>query len=239
MRLSVLAPVIILLAALPLRAEEADDDEGRPPVLNAATLKGDAPKIDAVLDDPAWKDAAAAGEFRLKEGSRASGKTRLLVTRDATTLYIGIECFEEEAALKALKAVATQHDQDEIWGDDCIEIFIDPANKRDSYYQIIVNSKGVFWDAWHDAPNNPDKSWNPGLKVAAKVGAKSWTCELAIPLAAFTHTAKTEAEWAFNVSRSRTAAGESTYWSPVYNDSSHHPEKFGRLLGMPALTLKK
>jgi hypothetical protein len=240
-RILVCAALCVLLS--PLHAEEAkgppdpNADEFIGPVLTV-TKAAEAPKIDGALDDAAWKTAASSDKFSLKEGSKAQGKTKLYVTRDDNALYIGVECFDSEAALKALKADAKEHDADGIWGDDALEIFIDPSGKRETYYQLIVNCKGVVWDAWHEVPGNPDKSWNPDVKVATQVGKESWTCEIALPFAALTHSPKSEANWAFNVTRHRPAVGELTFWSPVYNDSNHRPDRFGKLTGMPAMDLK-
>jgi len=220
------------VCAFSLHAADSDDDDS-PPVLNVPLLKGEAPKIDGLLDDAAWKDAAVGGEFRLKEGSKARSKTRLSVTRDDKTLFIAVQCFEEPANIKKLHAGAKDHDQDNIWNDDSIELFIDPTNKRVSYYQFIINAKGVVWDAFNTEPGKADKSWNPDVKIAAKAGVDSWNCEIAIPFAAFDRTDTMDSDWGFNVSRNRTAIGEGTFWSPVYSDVSHRPERFGKLTGMP------
>jgi uncharacterized protein with FMN-binding domain len=132
------------------------------------------------------------------------------------------------------------HDQDGIWEDDAVEVFIDPLNTRESYYQFIVNSKGVSWDAFHDTPGRADKLWQPKSEIQAKVGKESWVVTMALPYASFDCMAKGEsgAEWAFNVAHSRSAANESAYWSPVFAKSSHTPAKFGKLLGMPAGVVK-
>lgn len=213
-------------------ATPRDADERKLPELKVTPVKN-APKIDGVLDDAAWIDVATTDNFRLNDGSKPEGRTKLFVTRDDKNLYISVECFETAEAIKSLQANATKHDADEIWsGDDSIDIFIDPTNKRQSYYQIIVNTKGVVWDAWHQSPGNAEKRWDVDAKIAVKIGATSWTCEMAIPFSAFSNTNKFESEWAFNVSRMRTSAFELTYWSPVYNQSSHHPEYFGTLSGM-------
>jgi hypothetical protein len=243
MHRSLLCVAICILLSPVLFAEESKSadpnavEEFPGPVLNI-TKTAQPPAIDGTLDDAAWKDAANSDKFFLKEGSKAQGKTKLYVTRDDNALYIGVECFDSEAALKALKCEAKDHDTDSVWGDDALEVFVDPSGKRDSYYQLIINSKNVVWDAWHASPGNPDKSWNPEIKVATKVGKESWTCEIALPFAVLTQSPKSEANWAFNVTRHRPAAGELTFWSPVYNDGNHHPDKFGKLTGMPAVVLK-
>ncbi len=227
----VLALIASVAASHAARAEDAaaDDDEGRPPALTVPELKGPAPKIDGALDDEAWKTAATGDNFRLKEGSKAQSKTKIYVTRDATTLYVAVECFDDEAGLKALKGAIGQHNQDGIWGDDCVELFIDPTGKRETYYQFIVNFKAVTWEAFYAMPGSVDKTWNPDIKAAAKVNKDSWTVEVAFPIAVFDRSDKSNAEWAFNVTRTRPMSGEGTFWSPVYNESTHHPEKFGIL----------
>jgi len=140
--------------------------------------------------------------------------------------------------LNNLKTAATDHDQGDIWADDEVELFIDPSNKRESYYQFMINAKGVYWDAYHAGANDPDTTWEPKIEVAASVGKDSWAVELAIPFTAFDRSAKSEAEWAFNVAHMRAATAEFIFWSPVFRDSTHTPEKFGKLTGMPVRALK-
>jgi len=209
-----------------------------PPELKVAKLTQTPPKIDGVLDDEAWKEASKAGDFRLSDGEAPKGKCRLLLLQDDKNLYIAVECFEKEEALKALKADVAAHDGESIWEDDDVELFVDPTGKRDyPYYQLIINSKGITWDAWMQAAGEPDLAWEPKYEAKAKVGKESWCLELALPWSCFNRTEKSATEWAFNVSHVRSA-GELLYWSPVFSDNSHTPEKFGKLLGMPARTLK-
>ncbi|MFH0939389.1 MAG: sugar-binding protein [Planctomycetota bacterium] len=135
--------------------------------------------------------------------------------------------------------MATNHDQDMIWEDDNVELFIDPSNNRVTCYQIIINSKGVYWDGFYAGLNQePDKSWEPKYNVAVNVGRDSGTVEVAIPFTAFDHSDKSEADWTFNVARLRAATNEFIYWSPVFSKTSYVPEKFGKLTGMPVRTLK-
>lgn len=205
------------------------------PEIKAVQVKKEAPKIDGDLSDECWKDAAVSKEFQISDGRKAKGTTTLRVLRDDTTLYLAVDCQETPENLKKLETKASTHDADEVWADDCVELFIDPTNKRASYYQIIVNAKGTTWDAWHESPAAPDKSWEPKYAVATKVNANGWTLEIALPLAIFNKDkgASSDGTWSLNASRMRKAAGEVAYWSPVYNDSSHTPETMGDLHDMP------
>jgi hypothetical protein len=226
--------VLILALNVACSAAAIEEPGFTPPELKATLATKPVPKIDGDLSDELWKGAAVSEDFKLVEASPAKGHTKLYVTFDAQNLYIAVECFETAEGLKTLKTAATSHDQDEVWGDDSIEIFLDPANKRATYYQFIINAKGVFWDAFHDTPKSPDKTWQPQAQIAAKVGADRYTLEIALPWSCFNRSDKLEAEWAFNVVRSRPAAGEATYWSPLYSDTNHKPQRFGRLTGLPA-----
>ncbi|HEY3320524.1 MAG TPA: sugar-binding protein [Planctomycetota bacterium] len=209
------------------------------PELKVPKITKDAPKIDGSLDDEAWKEAAVAEDFKLSDGEKPKGKCKLMVMRDDKNLYVAMECFEKEADLKGLKADITKHDEEMIWEDDDVELFIDPVGKRDCpYYQIIMNSKGTTWDACMVGQTDPDLTWEPKYEAKAKVGKTSWSVELAMPFTMFNKTEKSAAEWAFNVMHNRSNASEMMYWSAVFADSAHTPEKFGKLTGMPEMKTK-
>jgi len=205
----------------------------KPPEIKAAVIAKDAPKIDGDLSDEAWKSAASSNQFLLSDGRKPKSNTKLMVLRDEKMLYIAVECAETEEHMKKLEAKVARRDVDDIWSDDCVELFLDPSGKRVSYYQLIINSKGALWDAWHSEAANPDKTWQSKAAVAAKVGPSGWSLEVGLPLSAFDRAAEQQAAWAFNVSRLRRPGAELVYWSPVFNDTSHAPEQFGILTGMP------
>ena len=227
---SAFAAVVLLALGVGLCATAA---EMPMPSLKVPLVPGAAPKVDGVLDDAIWKQAAEATDFRLGEGGPAQGKTRLLVARDAQNLYVAVECFEEAKALASLTADAKEHDADAIWQDDDVELFIDPTGQRKSYYQIIANSRGVTWDAFHSEPSSPDTTWEPKYQCAAKVGKASWTVEFALPFTIFDRTKTAADAWPFNVLHGRQAAAETCYWSPVLAASAHTPGRFGTLTAMP------
>ena len=67
----------------------------------------------------------------------------------------------------------------EVWGDDSVEIFLDPRNAANAYYQVVVNSKGVFTALRQ--PGN-DKSVDFGVTAAAKVEKDRYVIELKVPV---------------------------------------------------------
>jgi len=232
--LTLLAAAGLLAAIAPAAPAAESPLVGKKPELKPGKVT-EPPKIDGLLDDKAWKEAAEAAEaadFRLANGEAPKGKARLLVAQDDRNLYVAVECYEDEAALKDLVDKVTRHDGDGIWADDDVELFLDPANRRQSYYHIIVNSRGTTWDAFDESPGRPDKTWEPDYKIAARVGKTGWTVEFALPWSIFDRTEKSQADWAFNVAHTRPRAREDLYWSPVMDRSSHTPENFGKLVGV-------
>src|SRR4029079_6965726 len=127
-------------------------------------------KIDGLIDDIAWREAVSIELNKLGDGKPAKGKARAAMLYDDKNIYISVQCFEDPTALTALKANATQDHPDGAWEDDSVEIFIDPANSRQSYYQLIVNSKGVHWEGYLSKPGQVDHTWKPTVSVAANVG---------------------------------------------------------------------
>ncbi len=224
--LAVVAAVVVLASAVLSQAPKG------PPQLKLSVTKEAPPKVDGVLDEAIWKTAAAFTDFKSPEGRAPKGKARLLVAQDEKTLYLAVECFEDEKALKTLVANATEHDDAEIWQDDEVEFFLDPTGKAESYYQIIINSKGVTWDVFHASPNDPDADWNPKYERAAKVGKASWVVEMALPRSIFDRTKAASDTWVFECLNVRQAGyPEELHFAPV-EGSAHQPDLFGKLVGV-------
>ena len=189
-----------------------------------------APKIDGVLDDA----YAAATQLTLSaitgEKVKLNGPTTVHVVSTKDALYIYARC--DTPHPDDLLTDIAEHDGS-VWNDDCIELFIDPTNQRNTYAHIQVNAIGTTSDAKGAAPDF-DKSWEPKIKVSAKVDrkAKAWIVEMAIPLADMVDdVSKINRVWAANFNRMAYLLDgtEDTAWSPTGSKQSHVPEKFGLL----------
>lgn len=213
-------------------------DATAPPPQGAPRLKvhrvTQPPKIDGVLDDRAWSEASGSATFRQTNGEEPAAMTRLYVGQDAQALYIAIECFDTPEAIRNLKAKVAKHDGEGLYEDDSVELFLDPAGRRTSYYQVMVNCRGVTWDAFHSSPGNPDRGWEPKYAVGVSVAKDSWQAEFAFPWPIFDRSPAFAAEWTFNALRNCPARAENDYWAPVHARSAHTPERFGTLTGILA-----
>jgi cytochrome c oxidase cbb3-type subunit III len=198
--------------------------------------------IDAKLDEPAWQQAPAVGDFHFpwfKEGVKEPTVAKILW--DDEHLYVSWLARD-----KHISAFITER-HGPVSKDDCVEIFISPnPEKVRNYYTFEINAIGTMLnrartDWWTGPP-----TWEPegvryrttfhGLpKKEESAEDDEWIVEAAIPLKNFVrdaaHTPPRDGDvWRLNLQRlgGRTNAQSST-WSPLPEGtrSFHTPEAFG------------
>lgn len=151
-------------------------------------------KIDGKMNDAAWKKASWTDWFVDIEGDlkpKPLLDTRVKLLWDSQYLYIATVLKEPH-----LWATLLNHD-DIIYRDHDFEVFIDPNNDENQYFEIEINTLGTVMDLlMHKSYKNGgpmDMSWNTeGLQSAIQYKGtlndnrdidKGWTLEMAIPYA--------------------------------------------------------
>ena len=191
----------------------------------------ESPRIDGLLDEPAWSPVAPLTEFyqciwRLT-ARRAEGRSEAWIGYRADTLFVAVKGYEPTTA--NLAAAETERDGD-VHADDCLEIFIDTNRDSQSFHHFIINTLGTIRDS-HHGPGRPGPSWNGALEVGTAVADTFWVVEAAIPVAQLEEgPVPPGVEWGFNVARVRIGnASEYGQWVPTYGNA-HRPDRFGVLL---------
>jgi hypothetical protein len=189
-----------------------------------------APELDGALDDTYKLAKPISFQFLAGGAGKPNAKTTAYMVSTADTLFIFLAC--ESPDMSSLVANVRDHDG-AVYNDDSIELFIDPANKRemDSYVHVAVNSLGTLYEAKGPA-DAEDTTWNPKIKAKTKVDKKSWTVEMAIPFDQLvSDVKKLNKAWAMNLNRMAylVEGNEDTAWSSTGGTSSHVPTKFGAL----------
>ena len=197
-------------------------------VAHARPLKS-TPRLDGDLDDPAWCDVTPLTGFyqciRSFLALPTLGRSEAFIGYVGQTLYIGVRGYEEST--DGLAATVTERDQ-QVFRDDCVELFFDPTLGQQAFYQIIVNSLGTIQDIRVDS--DEDLSWNADIEAAARVAETFWSVEVAVPVSDLDTSFSPGDVWGFNVSRVRIAyASELGQWAPTHG-STQVPDKFGFLL---------
>lgn len=191
------------------------------------------PVIDGRLDDDAWKTTPLiSGLVTNREHQPTRFATEFQLVHDADAIYVAV--LARETNLDRLKHRAWADSLQDIFNDDCIEIFLDPQATRRRYYQHIVNAGGLMACSYCG-----DFSADlPAEAVAGRV-ADAWTLEVRIPFSTFGPAPKLGERWGMNLTRGREPKAdgqhrENSLWSPT--DGNHgNPARFGFLVfaGIP------
>jgi len=151
-----------------------------------------APVIDGKLDDEAWKQAAVWTDIYLFDKTEKGGPpTTWRMTWDNKYLYFAFDCSDTDVAAPKRKR------DDNVWNDDCVEMFILPDFRFRTYWEIVIAPNGSVFDSvqckdlhnW--GCNNSDPTQDvTGMKHAQTVRGtlnksddtdEGYTVEVAVP----------------------------------------------------------
>jgi len=181
--------------------------------------------LDGMLTERFWRRLPKLG-YLLREDGRglATAGTDIFVAAGADGLYVAADC--EEPKMRGVRARAKRHDDDALWQDDCVELFIEPVKGSGVYYQMVVSITGHRFDA-----KGKDTSWDAPWAAAVQKSQSGWSFEARIPWASLGLPRRPAAgtQLGFNVGRTRNAVRELSQWSRIPSGDSHTPEKFGTL----------
>jgi len=203
------------------------------------------PVLDGALDDPCWAAGGVITNFSVWGAAPKSDPQTFRILTDGKWLYLGGEIQHPKPSW--IKPACLDHDGP-VHADDAIEWFIDPGTKGEMYYHFIVNAANVRGEQ-RVTKEGKDRQWNVAWRSAAKVTARGWVVEAALPmsvLAAYgdlniarmnlcvTRVVPVIDPQAVRVGETR----ESLTWSPVLS-GFHEPERFGVLKGLDAVKVSE
>lgn len=180
-------------------------------------LKTDA-ELPALLDpqNDAWKGAPMLPPFRTSTGD-AKDATEVSMLWKGDTLYLKVLCKEQPGDERVARFANRDED---IWADDCIEIFLNHPDGI-GYYHLAVNSLGGRYDAESKGGMNLDKDVNPAWSASVTADKAQWSAIIALPLSEFGYTNKKEV--ALSIVRTRVGKKEKSGWpSNAYHSPGNH-----------------
>ena len=146
--------------------------------------------LDGKADEVDWSKAQSTGAFKDAEGGTPVGAETLgRLLWDDQNLYAFIDVRDPDVFSSYTK------DDDSIWKEDVVELFIDANGDRHGYVELQVNPNNAHFDSWFEKTRveGGDVTFSSGMKSAITVdGTKDnrgdedqgWHAEIAIPLAA-------------------------------------------------------
>lgn len=176
-----------------------------------------APVIDGDINDNIWQQATWTSDFVDIEGDlkpKPPLQTNVKLLWDDSCLYVAARLNDPQ-----VWATLKEHDRI-IFKDNDFELFIDPANTTQNYYEIEVNAFNAIFDLFLPKPyrdmGSPVSGWDAhnfrsAIKVLGTLNDpsdtdKGWTVEMAIPFKAiamsqYRFAPKSGSIWRINFSR--------------------------------------
>lgn len=199
-----------------------------------------APRIDGDLDEKLWNESVSLqGFYRSISGDyiyrQPVTNINAYVRYDSRHLYLAAS---GHGNYKRLKGKANRRDG-AVWRDDCCEIYIDSDFNEQSFYQIVINYKGMIYDrlvknsSRRRRRHRSGTGWNGSFTVGTKLKqGESWSVEVCIPWETLGLDKQPDAGdvWGFNLTWvKQVKPAEYAQWCPTYG-SAHHPQYFGLLV---------
>ncbi|NIA31677.1 MAG: hypothetical protein GWP06_17430 [Actinobacteria bacterium] len=206
------------------------------------------PVLSGKMDDPLWQSAPAVKLNDAITGDPGRYDTKVRLLYDDKYLYVGFSCQDDY-----IWGTLTER-EDPIWDEECVEVFLNPANSKHQYYEINVSPKNTMFDACIVNDRTPENSerqfkslpeWNAkNLRTVTHIKGevdipgkgKSWTAEFAIPLEELYGAENTPPKsgdvWRVNFYRiDSPKKGKQEYyaWSKTEGPAFHLPWRFGYL----------
>ncbi len=175
----------------------------------------DSIRVDGLLDEPAWADAAVATNFiqqRPDTGEPGSRATIVRVMYSQSALLVGFECVDaaQDVRSRSLGRDALLVEE------DYFALVLDTFLDRQNGYFFQVNPNGVRRDALfraegEDRNNDWDGVWNARCRVTDR----GWQGEIEIPWRTLRFPAADVVAMGINFERQRRVVNEQSQWQPV------------------------
>lgn len=229
-----LLAVMVVPACMTAGADEPVVDATKVRTITAARVQA-LPVIDGKLDDACWKKAQAVTNFLSIDSDRlASYQTIGYICYDDSHIYIAMKCLLPKGVRPAVEEgspLKKPHDK-YCFGDDIVEIMIDPGRTLIDYYQLVVSAYGSTFDALRRYGGaQVDVNWNGDWLSAAHIGDGYWSMEMAVPFHSLGITTSIGSSWGINLCRAA--------WKPKIEHSTisamgtyHNMEHFAIVKGM-------
>lgn len=195
------------------------------PVLLAAQKKNEAYKlfitratspikIDGIIDEAAWKQAAVAKDFHMvlpMDTSAAKLRTEVRMLYDQQRIYILVENYTTGNGPYMVESL--RRDFAFLKNDNFI-FFMDPFEDQTNGFSFGANAAGAQWDGTMYEGGKVDLSWDNKWVSAVKNYPDKWVFEAAIPFKTIRYK-KGITQWGINFSRNDLKTTEKSAWAPV------------------------
>lgn len=191
-----------------------------------------APKIDGILDDDAWKNANEAKDFvqfrpTMGVTETDTNKTIVKITYDDTAIYIGAYLYDNPNDI-----MRQFNSRDNFGQSDFFGVIFNPNNDAQNDTEFFVFSSGNQADAVSNPSNGEDFSWNAVWESQVKIVDDGWIVEMKIPYSALRFSNKGPQTWGLNFHRHFRRNLEQFTWNPIDTTKGNIGLYHGELKGL-------
>lgn len=206
-------------------------------------------RIDGVLDEPVWQQAALLTgftQYRPVDSRPAADSTQVLAFYSPDAIYFGIRAYEAHGNVVR----ATLSDRDNIDTDDNIQILLDTFNDRRRALLFAVNPLGVQEDGVRSeglagAAGGQNAGFrfdgvvdlNPDYVYQSAGHVTSWgyEVEVRIPFKSLRYQSGDPQDWGLQITRITQHTGYEDTWAPVIRASASYLIQAGALKSLTGL----
>jgi hypothetical protein len=191
-----------------------------------------APKIDAVLNDDIWQDAALAEnfvQFRPNMGltEKPYQKTIVKVAYDNDAIYFAAYLFDHpDVIMKQFQP------RDNFGINDFFAVVLNPNNDSQNDTEFFVFPTGNQADAIISPNIGEDFGWNAVWESAARIVDDGWIVEMKIPYSALRFTNQKDPVWGMQFHRHFRTDRSQYSWNPINPEVGSASLYHGELLGL-------
>ncbi|UCC81907.1 MAG: carbohydrate binding family 9 domain-containing protein [Gemmatimonadota bacterium] len=190
------------------------------------------PAIDDALDDPAWAQAQAAGDFiqrTPRDGEPATQETRFQVLCDDQALYIGVWLLDSDPGAIVDGEAIRDYDLQQ---SDAVRLIFDTYKDEQNGFIFGTNPAGIEYDGQvtnegqggggqmsrrmqRGAGSGFNINWDADWDVATSRDDHGWYAEFRIPFSTLRYGSAENQDWGFNIWRKVRRDNEESTWSPI------------------------
>lgn len=204
----------------------------------AFRIEGEVPKIDGLVDDPAWQAVEWQNNFIQRqpyEGRQPSQPTEFKILYDDNSLYVAIRAWDS-----APDSIVRRLSRRDSGDGDAVGIEFDSYYDQRTAFSFIVFASGVKLDKLISGDGeNEDESWDAIWNAKTSIDDKGWIAELEIPLNQLRFNNNEVQIWGLQVGRFIHRKDELSLWQPVPRDAPGWVHQFGILEGLSGIKPKR
>ena len=199
-----------------------------------ATRVAQPPALDGeVASDPAWQAAAPVTGFLQEqpdEGQPSTERTEVRIVYTATTLYVGVICYDRQPGGIIVSDARRDAALDQT---DSFQIIFDTYRDRLNGFVFGTNPAGIEYDGQvtnegqgggglaggqrqqTGSGSGFNVNWDGAWEVRSRISEIGWSAEFAIPFRTLRFPSGARQTWGVNFQRNIRRRNERSYWAPV------------------------